>query len=162
MKILVFSDTHGNYEKMREIILSHSQNTELIIHLGDLYDDVLKIRDEFPRIAFLGVRGNCDYIENPAFPQSNSITLENCTFFFTHGHMQLVKNKNYSYLLAEAKLKGAKVALFGHTHISYLSEHNGITLFNPGSLSLPRDYCVGSYGIINVKDGKCEFNIVKL
>ena len=75
-------------------------------------------------------------------------------FFYTHGHHYGVKMG--SERLAEcAGERGADVALFGHTHRRELVRGVGTaaTVFNPGSL---RDG--GSYGVITIKDGHCEFS----
>lgn len=162
MKILVFSDTHGKTDKMYDIISKAKMTTDLVIHLGDNYKDVESIRDMFPECAFLGVCGNCDYTRDDRYPQSSHITLDGHTFFFTHGHMQSVKTHGFSLLIAQAKNAGASTALFGHTHKGLIKEENGITLFNPGSLSQARDYSGGSYGVITVKDGKCKYEIIKI
>ena len=162
MKILVFSDTHGKTEKMYEIIKQNKMNTDLVIHLGDNYKDIDYIRNFFPECAFLGVCGNCDYIKDDRYPQSSHITLDGHTFFFTHGHMQSVKTYGFSLLVAQAKKVGAGTALFGHTHKSILKEENGVTIFNPGSLSEPRDFSGGSYGVITVNDVKCKYEIIQI
>lgn len=160
MKILVFSDTHGKTEKMHDIISRNRSYTDLVIHLGDCCRDLEYVRSDFPQIAFLAVRGNCDFYTPDNTPQSRSITLEGRTFYLTHGHMQAIKTHGYSLLTAEAKRQGADIVLYGHTHIGEQKEINGITFFNPGSLERPRDVSGGSYGIINVKDGKADFQII--
>jgi putative phosphoesterase len=161
MKILVFSDTHGQTEKMREIIFSNKADTDLVIHLGDCFTDMTEIRDDFPEIAFLCVAGNCDRFFSNDFPLFNLITLEGVTLFFAHGHQYAVQS-SLSSLVFAAKSKNASVALFGHTHVPFCEECDGITLFNPGSLELPRDGDAGSYGIINVKDGRADFKIIRV
>ena len=72
----------------------------------------------------------------------------------THGHLHGVKLSLLRLRLA-AKEAGAQVALFGHTHRRELVHGVGTaaTVFNPGSL---RDG--GSYGVIKVTDGQCEFS----
>ena len=61
MKILVFSDTHGNVEAMHEVISRHRYDADLVIHLGDHFKDLQSIMLDFPMIAYLGVLGNCDF-----------------------------------------------------------------------------------------------------
>ena len=159
MKILVFSDTHGYTTKMHEIISRKRANTDLVIHLGDNYRDVDEISRDFPTIAFLGVRGNCDFLANDDYPQFRTFTYDGHKFFLTHGHMQAVKKGEYAYLALEAKKNGCNVALFGHTHVATHTEVNGVTVFNPGSISNPRDFTSGTYGIITITDGKLNFEI---
>ena len=75
-------------------------------------------------------------------------------FFYTHGHHYGVKMGS-ERLAESAGERGADVALFGHTHRRELVRGVGTaaTVFNPGSL---RDG--GSYGVIKVTDGQCEFS----
>ena len=44
MKILVFSDTHGRIDKAVEIYNS-LQDIDLIVHLGDVWNDAKRMRD---------------------------------------------------------------------------------------------------------------------
>lgn len=159
MKILVFSDTHGAKDTMHDIISQNRASTDLVIHLGDCCRDIADVRNDFPQIAFLGVRGNCDFYPSDNYPQSHRVTLESHTFFITHGHMQAIKTHGHSLLVAQAKREGADIALFGHTHVGLLKEITGVTIFNPGSLERPRDSSGGSYGIITIKDTKVDFEI---
>ena len=51
------------------------------------------------------------------------------------------------------------IVCFGHTHVAYLDQVDGITLLNPGSLSHSRDGKPCSYAIldINEDDVQVEF-----
>ena len=159
MKILVFSDTHGYTTKMHEIISRKRADTDLVIHLGDHYRDVEEVSRDFPAIAFLGGRGNCDFLVNDNYHQSRTFTYNGHKFFLNHGHMQAVKHDSYALLTLEAKKNGSDVALFGHTHVNTHKEVNGVTVFNPGSISSPRDFTGGTYGIITIENGKIKFEI---
>ena len=52
MKILVFSDTHGDMTKMKRAILSHS-DAEVIIHCGDGETDLNYMKNAFPERPFI-------------------------------------------------------------------------------------------------------------
>ena len=47
MRILVTSDTHGDFGRLRRAILAQ-QGADIVIHLGDGGDDVEKVRFSFP------------------------------------------------------------------------------------------------------------------
>lgn len=160
MNILVFSDTHRRSDLIEEILLRKRAVTDLVIHLGDNYKDIADIRDKFPDIAFLGVRGNCDLFPNPDYPEENCITLEGHTIFFTHGHMLDVK-RSLSLIVHAAKRKNADIALFGHTHKKHRSEVDGILLINPGSLSEPRDFSGGSFLSLSITNEKIHADIIE-
>ena len=59
MRILVVSDTHRNVRNLREALLQQP-TAEIVIHLGDVEEDVQLLRHSFPEKMFLQVRGNCD------------------------------------------------------------------------------------------------------
>ena len=155
MKILIFSDTHRRTQTMADILARSRRSVDLVLHLGDCYTDLAEIRDDFPEIAFLGVRGNCDLFANADFPDENAVSFEGHRLFFTHGHRYDIKRSDVQLLYA-AKKAGADIALFGHTHVGTLYTKEGITLFNPGSLSEPRDGHAGSYGRITLENGSCR------
>lgn len=156
MKILVFSDTHRKTEKMAHIITSKKHQTDLVIHLGDCGDDWQRIRDDFPEVAFLGVAGNCDLFVSSRTPVSDTVSLEGHKLFFTHGHKFDIRVSD-SLLGFEARKQGADIALFGHTHVGAYYEKNGVTFFNPGSLTEPRDGSLGSYGLITLTPESASF-----
>ena len=55
----------------------------------------------------------------------------------THGHYYGV-SVGMERLKEEARARGCNIAMFGHTHRPYLSQEEGLTVLNPGSLSFPR------------------------
>ena len=75
--------------------------------------------------------------------------------FVTHGHAYGVKS-GLGRLIDKAESVGADIALYGHSHIPDLTYMRGISAFNPGSISMPRQEgrrC--TYGTIEIsEDGK--------
>ena len=59
MKIIVFSDSHSNFDALYSVV---SQNTDadLFLHLGDGEAEFEDIKSIFPQYTFEGVCGNCD------------------------------------------------------------------------------------------------------
>jgi len=53
-------------------------------------------------------------------------------------------------LAGAAKDAGARLALFGHTHIQHLEERGGITLLNPGTAGR---FGHSGYAVVEIKDG---------
>lgn len=137
-KVLVISDTHGRTENL-EKVLALVQPVDQLIHLGDVGHDVdyIEVIAECPCYF---VAGNNDYYSD--LPRERMIKLNNVPVFLTHGHYHYV-NARKDFIRSAAVQRGAKIALFGHTHVPYLEEAGGILLANPGSLSLPRqaDHC---------------------
>ena len=58
MKIIVVSDSHGNYSLLNEIYLKHF-DASIFYHLGDSQ------LPEYMLHSYCGVKGNCDFIDLP-------------------------------------------------------------------------------------------------
>lgn len=132
-KVLVISDTHGR-TKYLEKILPLVQPLDQLIHLGDVANDVDYI-EVIAKCPCCFVSGNNDFYST--LPRERLIKLNNVPIFLTHGHYYYV-NARKDIIRSAAVQRGAKIALFGHTHVPYLEEADGILVANPGSLSLPR------------------------
>lgn len=135
-----------------------SAHADLIIHLGDVMDDA----DVMEAILDREVRrvpGNCDY----ALGTSHEILLNIGEFklLAVHGHAHGVK-RGLSLLKGEALRKGAKIALYGHTHVAKEEISGGVYLFNPGSASLPKEGQKKSMAFLEVGEEGIFFEIVKL
>lgn len=129
MKALIFSDSHGDFMTMYNII-KNTPNVDLIIHAGDVQRDVEDLLDAFPRIPCAYVLGNNDFF---AFgvPFDRVFTFGGKKVFLTHGHKYSVK-LSPARVVAEAKKKSADICIFGHTHSKYL-DMGEIAVVNPGS-----------------------------
>lgn len=147
MKILVISDTHKNTQMFRKALDAHPE-IEHVFHLGDVTDDIEAVKDDYPEKVFHCVCGNNDF--GSQYAPTGIEVLNGRTIYYTHGHLQRV-HSNLWGLLAEAKRYNTDIALFGHTHIAFAQEVDGVHLFNPGSVSRPRDG-KKSYGIIELGD----------
>jgi putative phosphoesterase len=91
MKILVFSDSHGNIESLRKAISIHKSTTDLVIFLGDGVFDLESIKNEFSDLAFYIVRGNCDFM-CADIPKDGVLDLDGVRFLICHGHTYNVKS----------------------------------------------------------------------
>lgn len=154
MRILVTSDSHGNFRNLRQAVLAQP-SAQLIMHLGDGADDLEDVRLEFPERQFLQVRGNNDW--SSALPLEGEITLQQTKIFYTHGHKYNVKYGLYD-LAQEARRRQADVVLFGHTHVPYADYDDGLYLMNPGSLSTYD----GSYGLLDLTPQGIVTNIIPI
>ena len=132
-KVLVISDTHGRTDNLDKI-LPLVKPLDQLIHLGDVGRDVeyIEVIAECP-CCF--VSGNNDFYST--LPRERLIKLNGVPVFLTHGHYYYV-NSRKDFVRSAAVQRGAKIALFGHTHVPYLEEDETILVANPGSLSLPR------------------------
>ena len=83
-------------------------------------------------------------------PIQGLCAFEGVLFLYTHGHVYGVKG-SYQALAEAAQAAHADAALFGHTHMPFCGELDGLTLFNPGALT------DGQYGVICAEAGKARF-----
>ncbi len=157
-RILVISDTHGAFERTRQIF-NNCGRFDLIVHCGDYlnhgprnpipddYDplSLSAILKEFSSVI-CGVRGNCDsdvdalLIGKRRLPWSRTINLQGVNIIISHGHE--IEKTPFS--------RG--IAINGHSHVSEIKRLEEVLSLNPGSVALPKDRSGGSYGIIDLSE----------
>lgn len=152
MKLLIFSDSHGELTRMEEAV--RAEKPDYVFHLGDHDRDAEDLAERFPTLAVTAVCGNCDYRSDS--PDTRLITLGGLRFFLCHGHTLGVKSSLLRASYA-ALSKRADVLLFGHTHEPHLEERRGLILMNPGACG----FSYPSYGRVLFESGKApDFQII--
>ena len=147
MKILVFSDSHGNDFYIQKAVKMHP-DAEVLIFLGDGIADFISL--PVGNSAKLYVRGNCDW--QPSYsniPLIDSITLNGKKIVFLHGHTHGAKG-GMGTLKSLAADMSADILLFGHTHEAIEHYDDEIYYMNPGSIggvSAPP-----TFGIITLRE----------
>lgn len=154
MRILVVSDTHGDYYSLKKAI-DAQRNADIIIHCGDSRDELEDIKIMYSDKAIIAVKGNCDFGSTLPFVEERVI--EGKKLFITHGHLYNVKMTLYP-LTCAAKEANADIVIFGHTHNALNDYDDGLYILNPGSLSGYN----ASYALIDVTEQGIVTNIVKL
>jgi len=159
MRILFLSDIHGVPSTLEAAFESASTlGYDKIVLLGDLlyhgprngvpdFYDPVKVAQmlNLRKNKIVAVRGNCDaevdqmMFEFPMMGDYEILDAGKEKFFLTHGH-----------LWNEDKLPPVgmgTVLAHGHTHIPELKKLAcGMTIFNPGSISLPKGGTSRSFG----------------
>lgn len=158
MRIVVFSDSHGITTAM-EAAIQQQKNAKLFIHLGDGLEEFKRIMEKYPSKEYWCARGNCDYTA----PEESTVYswVKDIKIMYTHGHHWHVK-VDLDDLKLMAREKEARIALYGHTHISHVSYDDGLHIMNPGSISCPKDYSCPTYGTIDIQGKNIVCNIVKM
>lgn len=158
MKIVVMSDSHGNYSAV-EKIMKKAPDGDLYIHLGDGEREFSRLVESYPDKKFRYVRGNCDY--SYEHEKTAVFTMNGIKTIATHGHEFSVKYSvdRLRYLALE---NDAKIVLFGHTHCRFECYEDGIYFLNPGSCALPRDMKPASFGVIDISPAGIVTNIVEV
>ena len=169
MKLLFASDIHGSaYFTEKFIEVTKKEQADKIILLGDFlyhgprnalpkdYDPqrVVAMLNEL-KDEIIGIRGNCDsevdqmLLQFPMMADYTTLFVDGLYIFATHGHVYDYENHPH--------LPKGSVFIQGHTHIPVLEKKDGITLLNPGSISIPKgeydnSYMIYENGIFILKD----------
>lgn len=132
-KILVVSDTHGRDDNFFRA-LEAEEPVDGIIHCGDFEGSERRFALAADCPVYF-VAGNNDFFSD--LNRELIFTLGRHTCFLSHGHQYLV-SMDLENIRAEGASRGADMVFFGHTHKPVAKELGGVFLFNPGSLSYPR------------------------
>ncbi len=147
MKICVFSDSHGSAEAMLSAV--ERERPALCFFLGDGERDLRAVQARFPSLPFYAVRGNCDL--RSTLSGSLVCTVGGVCIFAAHGHLYNVKYEpGLESLAAAAREAGARLALYGHTHLARLECRDGITFLNPGAVGRAAH---PGYAVLSVEAG---------
>ena len=138
MKILLVSDSHGDYDSLNRLYNMYP-NMDLYLHAGD------SEQDEWSLKPFISVRGNCDHYYD--FPNYLVIPSPKGNIYVQHTPFvsKSVINEH-----------NAKIVIHGHTHTRRNEVKNGILFINPGAISYARDKYEGSYAIVTIEENKLE------
>lgn len=141
-KILVLSDSHGNFNKLLKVY--EIEKPDVVIFSGDGIEDLENLLYLYENVEHYEVRGNCDFLSK--VKDEEIFIIENYKFFLTHGHLYDVKYslENIKNILKKTEVN---VIIYGHTHKEYLEnlDYNKF-IFNAGAL---KD---NKYGIILIND----------
>ena len=147
-KLIVISDSHGNAAAVSSMLPLVAEN-DYIIHLGDGAGDIRQLRDYYPDKTYF-CAGNCDFLAH--YPTEGVLEVDGVRIFYCHGHQYAVKQELLTLALA-AKSRNCELAFYGHTHEANITQVEGVTLVNPGTLR----YTVGkggSYAYVVLHKGK--------
>lgn len=149
MKAIFFSDIHGittNLKKIEEKI--NALNPDYIVVLGDIYGPnkqdneyiynfLMNYKEKLILIA-----GNCDDY-NALFVDEMLFNIDGKTVLLNHGHI-------YNYDKG-SKVENSNIFIYGHKHIPYVRNKDGVTYICVGSISLPRNDFGATYMIYDKK-----------
>ncbi len=149
MKIVVCSDSHGNWKGLQEIV--DRERPEVLLFLGDGERDWQMV--DLPRTThFQAVCGNCDFMAME--PSYRRIELCGKSIFMTHGHLYGAKQGLYGLSL-QLEDHPADLVVYGHTHHPQLDDYNGCLYLCPGSMSRGDEH----YAIVNLKQGREHMDV---
>lgn len=126
MRILVFSDTHGDADVMLEALAAAPCG--MLLHLGDCTADCEEVRMLYPDVTVWQVAGN-DYRDTMSgIHYEDLFEAGGVRIFMAHGHRYGVRS-GPDMLCARAETCGASLALYGHTHVAQTGRCGNVTYF---------------------------------
>ena len=152
MRLLILSDTHGNY-LLAVKALEETGQVDRIIHLGDEYEDARMI-EAIIGSPLIKVPGNCDLGVEDA--RNITVEFDGIRIFMTHGDRYQVKS-GLARLHKKATAEQAGIVLYGHTHVAAITDIDGILFVNPGCLGY--NCSAPSYAILTITHGKVAAEI---
>lgn len=158
MRVVVFSDTHGNGRAIDKII-EKNKDVSHFIFLGDGMREIENAVKKYPDRKFHIVRGNCD--TGSMYPETACLELCGHKIMYTHGHTHYV-NFNLDRLVTNALYNNADIVCFGHLHARHNEYRNGIYVLNPSSASCPRDGKPPCYAFIDLEQSGVAINHVNV
>lgn len=163
MSILIASDIHGSAEAvqaLRDKVIKFQP--ELLLLLGDILyhgprnplpgaygpKDVAGLFRDFP-VSIMAVKGNCDSeVDEMVLPfplaESAWLSVDGLRIMAQHGH----RLPEISSSASLPWLSPGTIILSGHTHIPLNRARADLTLWNPGSTTLPKGGYPPSYAIL--------------
>lgn len=151
MKCMIVSDIHGSLNDLKKVLaIYESEKMDKLILLGDLLyhgprnplpegynpKEVAIILNRYKE-QIIAVRGNCDaevdqmVLDFPMRSDYVEVYMDGHRFFLTHGHL-------YNEEQMPALNKG-DILMYGHFHKPMAYQKDGIVIFNPSSIALPKE-----------------------
>lgn len=158
MKLIVASDIHGSVYYTNKLLDRFvGEKGDKLIILGDFYyhgprnpltedynpAEVAKALNGYKH-CLVAIKGNCDaevdqMISEFEIKERVDLEYNGKTITLTHGH---------KYNLDNVPFDCGDVMLYGHFHVPFIKEENGVVFASPGSVSLPKLNSKHSYMVI--------------
>lgn len=162
MNLFFASDLHGSLPATEQMISQYVKSgAKHLILLGDILNhgprnaipegynppEVAQLLNQYAD-QIIAVRGNCDsevdqmLLSFPMMMDYSWVLLESGQrLFLTHGHTYNSDKR--------PALRDGDILAHGHTHIPVAEEQNGVVIFNPGSVTIPRNGYSASFGLLS-------------
>lgn len=159
-RIGVISDTHVPWRARRvpDAVLRHFEDVELILHAGDL--STLAVLDQLSAYAPAeAVQGN---VELPEVQAELPIKRELLVGGVAIGLVHILGERKYYARNARREFPLARVVVFGHSHIPFVEDVDGLLLLNPGSATDRRTQPHCTIALLTIEDGEPRAEIIPL
>ena len=157
MKLLIYSDIHGDLDSMEKVLKAYNEEkADKILILGDLLyhgprndlpstyapKKVIELLNNNKEQLFT-VRGNCDtevdqmVLNFPILADYAILYLGGHRVYITHGHNFGENNP--------PQMRDGDILMNGHTHVPACRNKDNFLYINPGSVSIPKENSVHGY-----------------
>lgn len=144
----VIADTHipRRAKELPKAIFPHLERADRILHAGDLMDPaLLDVLGAYAPV--FAVRGNLDPPE-AGLPETLEFDFGGIRIAMIHdsGRKQGRRNR------MRRRFPEARVVVFGHSHIPWMEDQDGLLLLNPGSPTDKRRQPDHTFALLRVED----------
>jgi uncharacterized protein len=156
--VVVLADTHvpRRAKGLPEGLSAHLESSDLILHAGDLLvEDVLYELEAYAPVR--AVKGNVDGWE-VRLPETLEFELGGVPVAMIHDAGPKKGRRNRM----ARRFPGARVVVFGHSHIPWLDDEDGLMLLNPGSPTDRRRQPEHTFALLRVEEGELRAEILSL
>jgi putative phosphoesterase len=155
---VVLADTHipRRASHLPEQLFPYLKRADLILHGGDLIE--ASLLDELALYAPVrAVRGNVDLPEVD-LPETLEFYLGGVRVAMVHDSG---RREGRRRRLAR-RFPDARVIVFGHSHVPFLEDEDGLLLLNPGSPTDKRRQPRHTFALLRVEEGQARAEVVIL
>jgi putative phosphoesterase len=152
----VIADTHIPRRALPEALIPHLERADLVLHAGDLMDPALL--DELAAYApGKVVRGNLDP-PHSNLPETLEFELGGAKIAMIHDSGPRKGRR----ARLRRRFPDARVIVFGHSHIPFLEDEDGLMLLNPGSPTDKRRQPRRTFALLHAEEDRVSAEIVAL
>ena len=158
MLVVVLADTHipRRAKELPEGLVPHLRSADLILHAGDLLvEDVLYELESYAPVR--AVKGNVDGWD-VRLPEALEFGVEDVSVAMIHDSGP----KKGRWGRMRRRFPGARIVVFGHSHIPWLEDEDGLMLLNPGSPTNRRRAPEHTFALLRVEGGEARAEILSL
>jgi len=155
---VVVADTHipRRARTLPEGLISHLQRADLILHAGDLMDPTL-LEELTTYAPTRAVQGNLDPPE-AGMPETLEFEFGGVRVAMVHDSGPRKGRRSRM----KRRFPGARVVVFGHSHIPWLEDEDGLLLLNPGSPTDRRRQPEHTFALLRAEGGEVTAEMLAL
>jgi hypothetical protein len=156
--VVVLADTHipRRAKGLPDGLVSRLESADLILHAGDLLvEDVLYELEHYAPVR--AVKGNVDGWD-VQLPETLEFDVGDVSVAMIHD----AGPKKGRWGRMRRRFPGAKIVVFGHSHIPWIEDEDGLMLLNPGSPTDRRRAPDHTFALLRVEGGEALAEILTL